>query len=358
MSGTRGIADPVLRERFNRMKHFARGVRSSEYHVTNACNIRCKGCWFFAHDFDGKTRDAHDLDDWRAFVRAERARGVTLAILIGGEPTLFPDRVKVFVDEMPHVWISTNGLRRLPVEGFENVAVAVTLFGGGPLDDELRGYRPSGARVHDLFDTALRNYRHDRRAFFVYALTAASLDYMEEVVNRVAGNGNALIFNYYTDYDHPEQSAPRERMLIDKAVALHEKYPDTVLSHPYYIETLVSGRTEWASWGYDVCPSVSSDHPGNAARIANGNPTLPGFNAYAPDLRTVNLCCTSGHCGSCRDSQAISSWLLVSPNHFRESEERLALWLDIAESFWSQFCWSPYHKTGRGQLEVYTNSPT
>ena len=335
----------MQRRRFDALRKFAKGVRSSEYHITNACNLRCKGCWFFAHDFDEKTRDARELEEWRAFVRAEHERGVTLAILIGGEPTLFPDRIKVFVEEMPYVWISTNGLRRLPVEGFENVAVAVTMFGGGPLDDDLRGYRPGGGRIHDLFDTALQNYRGDRRVFFVYALTPESLPYMDEVVARVAENGNALIFNYYSDYDNGEVVGPGQRALIEKATALRDAYPRTVLSHPYYIETLVSGRTEWAQWGYDVCPSVSSNHPDNAARLANGNPVLPGFNAWAPDLKTVNLCCTSGHCETCRDSQAVSSWLLVSANHFRQSEERFQLWLDIAESFWSQFCWSPYHPT-------------
>ena len=28
----------------------------TEYHLTNACNIRCQGCWFFEFGHDKKTR--------------------------------------------------------------------------------------------------------------------------------------------------------------------------------------------------------------------------------------------------------------------------------------------------------------
>ena len=40
--------DSALLDRFVRVSDFGSGVRASEYHVTNACNIRCKGCWFLS----------------------------------------------------------------------------------------------------------------------------------------------------------------------------------------------------------------------------------------------------------------------------------------------------------------------
>ena len=44
---------------------------------------------------------------------------------------------------------------------------------------------------------------------------------------------------------------------------------------------------------------------------------LPKFNAWAADFKTVNFCCTSGHCEDCRDSQAVFSWLWsLAPNPF------------------------------------------
>jgi len=93
----------------------------------------------------------------------------------------------------------------------------------------------------------------------------------------------------------------------------------------------------------DVCPSVSWDHPDHTTRRANGNPTLPLFNVYGADLETIQFCCTSGHCEGCRDSQAVQTWLLVSVRHFLQSTQGLQTWVELAENYWRQFVWSPYH---------------
>jgi hypothetical protein len=83
---------------------------------------------------------------------------------------------------------------------------------------------------------------------------------------------------------------------------------------------------------------------------------LPGFNTFAADTKTVQFCCTSGHCDGCRDSQAVFSWLLVSLPHFLESRQRLESWLDVAESYWSQFVWTPYHKRQRASVAESSES--
>ncbi|MGK3961007.1 radical SAM protein [Sorangium sp. So ce118] len=330
-------------ERFRKITALSRKVRSSEYLLTNGCNIRCEGCWFFEHDFDKGTTELKSVDGVREFAKRERERGITYAIIIGGEPTLVPDRVAAFVDVMDYVTISTNGLRRLPVDGFERVAVQISLFGGGQLDDQLRAIKPGGQRFTGLFETALRNYEGDPRACFVYAITEDGIEYIEETVRRIHENGNRVSLNFYSKYNRDEplrmENAPR---LVDESLRVKALYPDTLLSHPYFIRAIVTGESHWGSFGYDVCPSLSVDHPAHAERLANGNPVLPRFNAWAADCSTVNFCCTSGHCGDCRDSQAVLSWLLVSLDRFRESGGSLKTWIEISESYWKQFCWAPY----------------
>ena len=337
--------DPALRDRLMRLRRFSRGIRSSEYHVTHACNLRCRGCWFFAYEFDQASRDETSLDAWRAFARDQADSGTTAALLIGGEPTLYLDRVAAFVDVMPYVTISTNGLRPFPVEGFEKVAVAITLFGGGPLDDALRGVKPSGRRFAGLFGETLKNYKDDIRATFIYALADEGVPYMEETIRRIRDNGNVVTFNYYSRHGGGRPLGGEAARLLDEALRLREEYPETVLSPPYYIRTLITGRTEWAEFGYQTCPSISADHPAHAERRRNGHPVLPGFNTWAADLKTVNFCCTSGHCEGCRDSQAVYSWLLTNLKRFLGSPERVRTWVEVAESYWRQFVWSDYHRS-------------
>ncbi|HEX3850412.1 MAG TPA: radical SAM protein [Polyangiaceae bacterium] len=328
--------------RYRAITSLSRRVRSSEYLLTNACNIRCQGCWFFGNRFDTSTKELTAEGPLREFVQRERKRGINYAIIIGGEPTLIPKRIALFVEEMDYVTISTNGLRPFPIRGFERVAVQISLFGGGPLDDELRAIKPSGERFTGLFERTLSNFKDDPRACFVFAICDEGVQYIDETVRRIRDNGNRVTFNVYSKYGTSDPlraaSAPR---LLETALAVKERYPETVLSHPYFIETLVTGKTHWGeSFSYRVCPSISVDHPAHAERKANGNPSLPLFNAWAADCSTVNFCCTSGHCDECRDSQAVLSWLQLSMYRFRESPELLKTWIEIAESYWHQFPWA------------------
>jgi hypothetical protein len=335
--------DTRLLERFRAVRAFSRQIRTSEYHLTNACNIRCKGCWFFVFEYDKKTKEDKSLEHLGEFVARERARKINTALLIGGEPTLFPERIRVFVDGMKYVTISTNGVKKLPADGFERVAIYVTLFGGGPLDDELRGIRPNGSRFTGVFDTALGHYAGDPRVTFIYAITSPGIGYIMETVRRIEDNGNKVNFNFYSEYDtdHPLRRDDEAR-LLEEALRVKAACPDTVIGHPYFLAAIATGKTEFGRFGYEVCPSISWDYAGHRERIERGAPTLPLFNTYAADLDTINFCCTSGHCESCRDSQAVSSWLLVSVREFLRSREGLRTWVDVAESYWRQLVWSPY----------------
>jgi MoaA/NifB/PqqE/SkfB family radical SAM enzyme len=336
--------DEALLQRFRAVRSFARSVRASEYHITNACNLRCRGCWFFTFDFDRQTKDQTDLARLRAFIEQERARHINAALLIGGEPTLVPDRVMAFVEGMEYVTISTNGLRPLPRAGFERVGIGITLFGGGGLDDELRAITPGGRTFTGLFDAALRHYRDDSRVIFNYAVTGRGLQHLEPTVRRIRDNGSRVTFNLYSEYhtDDPLRQSDDKR-LLDEVLRVADAYRDAVVAHPYYLRTLITGRTDFGQFGYGVCPSISWDHPVHAARRANGNPILPLFNVYAADLKSIQFCCTSGRCEGCRDSQAVQSWLLVSVRHFLHSKEGLRTWVELAETYWRQFAWSPYH---------------
>jgi len=51
-----------------------------------------------------------------------------------------------------------------------------------------------------------------------------------------------------------------------------------------HIHAIITGKSDWGTFGYHSCPSISVDFAGHKDRIANGNPTLPFFNTYNADL--------------------------------------------------------------------------
>lgn len=339
-------SDPLLKDRFNKVSEFSRKIRVSEYHLTNACNIRCTGCWFYEYDHDKETSEEKNIDILYDFLDKEtKNRKINSALVIGGEPALFLNRLSVYKQKMRYLTVSSNGLEKIPLHGFEDVAIGLTLFGGGPLDDELRAIKPSGRRFSGLFDKALQNYENDRRAVFVYAITEDGIQYIEDTVEKIHRNGNFVNFNFYSKYgtNNPTSMTQREN-LMKEALRIKNKYPSTVISHPYYIKTMINGESHWGNFGYENCPSISFDHPAHEARLKNGIPTLPLFNTWSADLKTIKFCCTSGHCTGCRDSQAVFSWLLMNMNEFLLDKNQLTTWVEIAESYWSQFYWSPYFK--------------
>ena len=337
-----------MKARFKAVRNEAKETRASLYHLTNQCNLRCKGCWFFENEFDVASDELNDTSHIEARVKDEAERGINAPLLIGGEPALYLDRIRIFRKHMPKVSVSTNGLRRIPFEGFEDITIAVSVFGGGPLDDELRAIGPNGKRFTGLFDKALLNYRNDERAGFVYAVSIDGIAYIEETVRKIRDNGNRLLFNYYSPYDVAGPLRRRgEERLLDVLLELKAKYPETVASHPYYLAALMRGETTWGTFDHTSCPSVSEAHPQNATRFASGWPALPKFNAYRADMHTLARCCTSGECAKCRDSQAVMSWLLVNAKHVMQEDDGLRTWTEVAESYFSQFVWSRYHPRNR-----------
>jgi len=289
---------PDLLSRFLTLQRLAVSVRPSEFHVTNACNIRCDGCWFFAFGHDKTSNEVRDVDRLNNVIEEIRARKrINAALLIG-------------------------------------------------VDDQLRGIKPGGQRFTGLLQTALANYRDDPRAGFIFALTEPGVGYIEDTVRRIQDNGNRVQFSYYSNYGGQGGTVGSDaERLLDEALRVKELYAETVVSHPYYIRALITGKSHFGAFGYDVCPSISVDHSDHAARQKNGNPYLPFFNSYAADGKTVNFCCTSGHCVDCRDSQAVLSWLLVSLAHFTGTLDEVRTWIEVAESYWRQFIWGPLHWT-------------
>ena len=340
--------DPELAIRFAGLREYSHGIRTTVVFATTACNIRCRGCWYYGHDLDKGVTEVTDPKRIEAFAADLARQGTSHVLLIGGEPTLVPERVSAYASHVEHVTVTTNGLRALPREGFENVNVAVSVFGGGPLDDELRGIRPNGSRMTGLFERALENYRDDPRAVFIYALAEDGIGHIADTVELIGQNGNQVTFGFYSAYGTGDPvGLAKGQDLLTEALRVREAHAETVVSHPYYIRTLITGRSHWAPFGYDVCATLTTAHPAHADRLANGHPTLPGFAAYQPDLTTLQSCCTSGDCDGCRDSQAVHSWLLVNLHQFLDTSDMLRTWVEIAESFYGQYYWSPYHRARR-----------
>ena len=163
---------------YERYKAISRlNIRSSIYDVTNQCNLRCKGCFFFSSDEHKAAPEETDIARWEAFVEKEQERGVNLAILIGGEPTLHLDRVEAFYKRLP-TFCATNGLIKVPRDRFPDMMVGISLWGDEEDEKLLRG--------KDAFAVSSRNYAGDPNTYYLYTITPRQIGRTERVIRRIA----------------------------------------------------------------------------------------------------------------------------------------------------------------------------
>ncbi|MCA8954582.1 MAG: hypothetical protein KDC87_00830 [Planctomycetes bacterium] len=322
------LTDPLL-ARMHGAIRAAGPIRSISVDLTTVCNLRCTGCYFFAEGMDR----AAEPSDLGAFVASERARGTNFVTVVGGEPSLALDRLKVLYDAFK-LSVATNGTRPIPFDGFEDLPIGVAVWGDHATDSALRA---AGRR--SLFREALEIYRGDPRAFFYYTVAPGHAHEVDSVVDQCVANGNRVLFNFYSDVagrggelDH-RQGFAAVRTAIERVIARH---PSHILMTARLAEVISTGQLFGERWGHASCTSITFDHPANAARIRNGRPFNGHFRAYATDLTTTRRCCTGvdRDCGTCFDTWQHFSWVMLNLRRHAGSLRDFTEWLASSYLFY------------------------
>ncbi len=293
MKTVSSLLDPLWYERYKRISNL--NIRSSIYDVTNRCNLRCKGCFFFSSG-EHHVQEETDLKKWEAFIDREKARGVNLAILIGGEPTLCMDRVEAFYKRIPS-YCATNGLIKVPRDRFPDMMVGISLWGGGEDEKILRG--------KDTFAISSRNYEGDPYTYYLYTVTPKQVGRIEPVIKRIADVGLKVHLQLLSNDEGVDGFHWHEGELRDLRVEMDEmleRYPQTVISSKYYHEVITTGMMLGRRFGWRECPSVTESLDNRQPPVRR----LIHFYRWAADLKTVHRCCTSAtrDCATCKDGAA------------------------------------------------------
>jgi len=106
------LAHPDVKARWEKVRKYF-FLRESTYDMSNRCNIRCDGCYYYEGEKQF-AREVSDVEAWRELMRAEKARGITYVVLAGAEPSLVPALLEVCYQEMPLGSIATNGFKKIP----------------------------------------------------------------------------------------------------------------------------------------------------------------------------------------------------------------------------------------------------
>lgn len=309
-------------------------IRSSIYDVTNRCNLRCKGCFFFSSDEHKVAPEEMEIFKWERFIDKEVARGVNLAILIGGEPTLCFDRIEAFYNRLP-AFCATNGLIKVPRERFPDMMIGISLWGDEEDERQLRG--------QDTFSISSKNYAGDPYTYYLYTITPRQIGQTERIIRKIRDVGLKVHMQLLSNDEKVSGFFWTTEELIairDEMDTMLDAYPDTVISSKYYHKIITTGKMLDRSFGWMECPSVTLP-------LDQRNPQpkrLTNFIRWASDLKTMHRCCTSEtrDCSICKDGAAHMSWIMVNKRAHMQSTKDLQNWIEIYEMFAKLYQYIPW----------------
>lgn len=332
MKTVSSLLDEHWYERYKRISKL--NIRSSIYDVTNRCNLRCKGCFFFSSDEHTVADEEHDVNQWEAFIDKEMGRGVNLAILIGGEPTLCLDRLEAFYKRLPS-FCATNGLIKVPRDRFPNMMVGISLWGDEEDEKVLRG--------KDTFSISSKNYAGDSYTYYLYTMTPKQLGHTEKIIKKIQDVGLKVHMQLLSNDEGVNGFSwkPEELVAIRAEMDdMLDRYPDTLISSKYYHEIITTGKMLDRNFGWMECPSVTAPLDKRSPQPKR----LTNFIRWASDLQTMHRCCTSEtrDCSTCKDGAAHMSWVMVNKRAHMRSTEDLHNWIEIYEMFAKLYQFIPW----------------
>ncbi len=109
----------------------------SSFDITNRCNLRCKHCYFYAHDYEAE----RELTDVEWIDKLEELKETDFPFYqcswIGGEPLLRKDLIEKCMKYFKSNLVATNGT--IPLPNWPDVNFYIAVDGPEEMHDEIRG---------------------------------------------------------------------------------------------------------------------------------------------------------------------------------------------------------------------------
>lgn len=313
------LTDQAIRERWEKVRKYF-FLRESTYDMTNRCNVRCEGCYYYEGEKQFATENK-DPDAWRKLMQSEKARGITYVVLAGAEPSLAPELCEICFREMPLGAIASNGLKVIPRS--LNYRIHISVWGNDATSLRIRHAR-------NMLRRQIENYNGDPRAVFVYTFTRDNIDQVYEAGESLVKNGCRLTFNVFSapvGYNGPLRHTPQSLSQTRSAmIDLLTSYPDHVLFSHYsaVAHTHRKGLHDLYSCLY---PRVNPSSDLGLGR---------SFRQYRTDLtwdRSASCCVPDTDCADCRHYASGSA--VVTARMFRHAgdPDTFKAWLDYADTY-------------------------
>ena len=240
--------------------------------IINVCNLHCTHCYWWLNRKSNE-QDGLSSEEWRKIIKNTFKKYNTFIVtLVGGEPTLRPDIIEVFCEEMPRrVCVVTNAT--FPLKRFKNLYFYwVSIDGTESIHDSIRGkgtYSKTKQNILDYINGPPNRHKPAWKDIWI-TMTINSLNHpsIDGLIEEWNGVINKIGFQFHTPFTMNDPLwlpfGPERSRIVDKLIELKGKYPDFVINSQKQLELM---RGNWGGTGTTPveCPSwaiLSLDHLG------------------------------------------------------------------------------------------------
>jgi pyruvate-formate lyase-activating enzyme len=240
--------------------------------IINVCNLHCAHCYWWLNRKNNEN-DGLSSEEWREIIgKTFKKHNTFVVTLVGGEPTLRPDIIEVFCEEMPRrVCVVTNAT--YPLKRFKNLYFYwVSIDGTESIHDNIRGkgtYAKTKQHILDYIDGPSNRGKPAWKDIWI-TMTINSQNYscIDDLVNEWKEVVNKIGFQFHTPFVMEDPLwlpfGELRSNMVDKLIELKGKYPDFIINSQKQL-SLMKGN--WGGTGTTPvqCPSwaiLSLDHLG------------------------------------------------------------------------------------------------
>ena len=265
--------------------------------IINVCNLHCTHCYWW---LNRKENEELTVEQWKEIINTKfKNNHVFIITLVGGEPTLRPDVIELFVKEFPkRVSIVSNGT--YPLKKYKDLYFYwISVDGTQEVHDTIRGKGAYASTRKNILDYVEKNGDYAWKDIWI-SMTINSLNYktVPDVIEEWYDYANKIGFQFHTPFTKGDPLwlpfGPERTKVVDDIISMIDKYDDQYIINPKSQLELM--KKNWGGKGTTPidCPTwaiLSVDHMGREKK-----PCCIGSaekNSMAPICEDCGLGCYS-----------------------------------------------------------------
>jgi MoaA/NifB/PqqE/SkfB family radical SAM enzyme len=240
--------------------------------IINVCNLHCTHCYWW---LNRKENEELTLEQWQKVIDEKfKKKHIFIITLVGGEPTLRPDVIDLFVKQFPkRICIVTNGT--FPLKKIKNLYFYwISIDGTKEVHDKIRGTGSWDKTRQNVIDYVKNNGEKAWKDIWI-TMTINSQNYktVKDVMEEWHDHTNKIGFQFHTPFMKNDPLwlpfGPERTKVVDDIISMRDKFDDDYIINPDSQLELM--KKNWGGKGTIPidCPTwaiLSVDHMGREKR--------------------------------------------------------------------------------------------